>query len=101
MLVSLGMNYAVVNIGKIRFSGYLAWLFWNAVHLFKIVGLKKQVQVAIDWMLATIFPRDAMIIAVRAAALCASPRNPLPHDRRIALSHFIAPAVRANTSRRD
>ncbi len=33
MLVSLGMNYAVVNIGKIQVSGYFAWLFWNAVHL--------------------------------------------------------------------
>lgn len=71
MLVSLGMNYAVVNIGRIRFSGYLAWLFWNAVHLFKIVGPKKQVQVAIDWMLATIFPRDAMIIRrPRRCPLC-------------------------------
>jgi len=71
MLVSLGMNYAVVNIGKIRFSGYLAWLFWNAVHLFKIVGLKKQVEVAIDWTLATVFPRDAMIIRrPRRCPLC-------------------------------
>ena len=45
MLVSLGMNYAVVSIGRVRFSGYFAWLFWNAVHLYKLVGLKKQLQV--------------------------------------------------------
>jgi NADH dehydrogenase len=71
MLVSLGMNYAVVNIGKIRFSGYLAWLFWNAIHLFKIVGPKKQLQVAIDWILASVFPRDAMIIRrPRRCPLC-------------------------------
>src|SRR6202171_6334961 len=62
MLVSLGMNYAVVNIGGIKVSGYFAWLFWNAVHLFKLVGLKKQVQVAGDWMLGLIFPRDAAIV---------------------------------------
>lgn len=62
MLISLGMNYAVVNIGRIRFSGYLAWLFWNAVHLFKLVGFKKQVQVALDWMLGSVFPRDASIL---------------------------------------
>jgi NADH dehydrogenase len=62
MLVSLGMNYAVVNIGGIRLSGYFAWLFWNAVHLYKLVGLKKQLQVAIDWAMALIFPRDAMIV---------------------------------------
>jgi hypothetical protein len=65
------MNYAVVNIGKICFSGYLAWLFWNAIHLFKIVGPKKQLQVAIDWILASVFPRDAMIIRrPRRCPLC-------------------------------
>jgi NADH dehydrogenase len=62
MLVTLGMNYAVVNIGGLKLRGYLAWLFWNAVHLFKLVGFKKQVQVALDWLLAEIFPRDAAIV---------------------------------------
>jgi NADH dehydrogenase len=71
MLVSLGMNYAVVNIGGIQVSGYFAWLFWNAVHLYKLVGLKKQVQVAGDWMLGLIFPRDAAIVREpRRCKLC-------------------------------
>jgi NADH dehydrogenase len=62
MLVSLGMNYAVVNIAGIQISGYFAWLFWNAVHLYKLVGVKKQLQVAGDWMLGLIFPRDSAIV---------------------------------------
>lgn len=71
MLVELGMNDAVVNIAGIRWHGYLAWLFWNAVHLYKLVGLKKQVQVALDWSLATLFPRDTAIIRrQRACPLC-------------------------------
>jgi len=61
-LVSLGMNHAVVDVAGFKFSGYFAWLFWNAVHLFKLVGLKKQLQVAIDWSLGEIFPRDAAIV---------------------------------------
>ncbi|MCI0403355.1 MAG: NAD(P)/FAD-dependent oxidoreductase [Acidobacteria bacterium] len=68
MLVSLGMNDAVVNFMGLKFSGYFAWLFWNAVHLFKLVGLKKQLQVALDWSLATFFPRDISII--RRPARC-------------------------------
>jgi NADH:ubiquinone reductase (H+-translocating) len=71
MLVSLGMNYAVVKIAGIEVSGYFAWLFWNAVHLYKLVGLKKQVQVAGDWMLGLIFPRDAAIVRQpRRCKLC-------------------------------
>ncbi|HEV2521840.1 MAG TPA: NAD(P)/FAD-dependent oxidoreductase [Candidatus Acidoferrales bacterium] len=71
MLVSLGMNYAVVKIAGIEISGYFAWLFWNAVHLYKLVGVKKQVQVAGDWMLGLIFPRDSAIVrAPRRCKLC-------------------------------
>jgi NADH:ubiquinone reductase (H+-translocating) len=62
MLVSLGMNYAVVKVAGVQISGYFAWLFWNAVHLYKLVGLKKQLQVAGDWMLGLIFPRDSAIV---------------------------------------
>ena len=70
-LVSLGMNYAVVDLAGLKFSGYFAWLFWNAVHLYKLVGLKKQLQVAMDWSLAEIFPRDASIVRrPRRCKLC-------------------------------
>lgn len=71
MLVSLGARDAVVSVGGIQVHGYFAWLFWNAVHLYKLVSLKKQFQVALDWSLATIFPRDAAIIRrPRACKLC-------------------------------
>jgi NADH dehydrogenase len=76
MLVSLGMNHAVVNIAGIRFSGYFAWLFWNAVHLYKLVGLKKQLQVVVDWSLAMIFPRDASIVRrPRRCRLCGTEKS--------------------------
>ena len=76
MLVSLGMNYAVVNIGGIKVSGYFAWLFWNAVHLYKLVGLKNQIQVAGDWALGLIFPRDAAIVRTpRKCKLCETSRR--------------------------
>jgi NADH:quinone reductase (non-electrogenic) len=62
MLVSLGERHAVVEVMGLRFSGYLAWLFWNALHLYKLVGLRKQVQVALDWSLTRVFPRDSAIM---------------------------------------
>jgi NADH dehydrogenase len=62
MLVSLGERHAVVEVMGLRFYGYPAWLFWNAVHLYKLVGLRKQLQVALDWWLTRFFPRDSAII---------------------------------------
>lgn len=68
MLVSLGQKDAVVEVMGWRFSGYGAWLFWNALHLFKLVGFRKQLQVALDWWLAGFFPRDSAIM--RPPARC-------------------------------
>lgn len=68
MLVSLGEKDAVVEVMGIRFSGYLAWLFWNALHLLKLVGVRKQLQVALDWSLARVFPRDSTMM--RSASRC-------------------------------
>lgn len=68
MLVSLGQKEAVVDVMGVRFAGYAAWLFWNAVHLFKLVGFRKQLQVALDWWLAGVFPRDSAIM--RPTARC-------------------------------
>lgn len=73
MLVSLGARDAVVSVAGLQIRGSFAWLFWNAVHLYKLVSLKKQFQVAIDWSLGTIFPRDAALFRrPRACKLCAS-----------------------------
>jgi len=72
MLVSLGERDAVVEVLGLRFSGYLAWLFWNALHLWKLVGFRKQLQVAVDWGLAQIFPRDtSMMRRVSRCGVCA------------------------------
>jgi NADH:ubiquinone reductase (H+-translocating) len=68
MLVSLGEKDAVVEVMGIRFSGYFAWLFWNALHLLKLVGVRKQLQVALDWSLARFFPRDSAMM--RPATRC-------------------------------
>lgn len=77
MLVSLGERDAVVEVMRIRFSGYLAWLLWNAVHLYKLVGFRKQLQVALDWSMARFFPRDSAIMRP-------APRCPICHR---AVSH--------------
>jgi NADH dehydrogenase len=76
MLVSLGEKDAVVEVMGIRFSGYFAWLFWNALHLLKLVGVRKQLQVALDWSLARFFPRDsAMMRPATRCPICHADRS--------------------------
>jgi len=83
MLVSLGERDAVVEVMGLKFSGYLAWLFWNALHLYKLVGFRKQIQVALDWSLAQFFPRDSsMMRQPPRCPICA--RGAAPGEREVA-----------------
>jgi len=38
-LAVIGRNAAVVDLGFIKFSGFLAWLAWVFVHIYFLVGL--------------------------------------------------------------
>jgi len=83
MLVSLGERDAVVEVMGFKFSGYPAWLFWNALHLYKLVGFRKQIQVALDWSLAQFFPRDSSVMRhPPRCSICA--QRPAPGEREVA-----------------
>jgi NADH dehydrogenase len=40
---------AVATVGRLRFTGFIAWLMWLAVHLFYITGFKNQVTALLHW----------------------------------------------------
>jgi NADH dehydrogenase len=40
---------AVATIGRLRLTGFVAWLMWLAVHLFYITGFKNQVTALLHW----------------------------------------------------
>ena len=48
-LATVGKRKAVADLGKLLFSGYLAWLLWSIVHLMSISGFKNKLFVAINW----------------------------------------------------
>ncbi len=43
---------AVATIGKVRLSGFVAWLMWLAVHLFYITGFKNRVTAVLHWLVS-------------------------------------------------
>jgi NADH dehydrogenase len=48
-MATIGRRRAVAHVGKLRFSGTLAWLAWLFVHLMYIVGFANRVLVVIRW----------------------------------------------------
>jgi NADH:ubiquinone reductase (H+-translocating) len=48
-LATIGRAAAVADFGKIRFSGFFAWLVWLFVHLLYIVEFESRVLIFIQW----------------------------------------------------
>ncbi len=48
-LATIGRAAAVANFGKLKFSGYPAWLLWLFVHLMYLVEFENRVLVFVQW----------------------------------------------------
>lgn len=55
MMATIGRNQAVAQIGKFRFTGWIAWLIWLFVHLFQIIGFRNRLLVLFKWSWEYIF----------------------------------------------
>ncbi len=67
-LATIGRKSAVVEaefpvIGKVRFSGLSAWLFWLFVHVYFLIGFRNRLIVLMDWAWAYgSFNRTARVV---------------------------------------
>jgi NADH:quinone reductase (non-electrogenic) len=59
---SLGHLSAVVEIGFVRLSGFLAWWVWRTIYLMKLPGFYRRLRVMVDWTVSLFFPRDITTI---------------------------------------
>ena len=48
-LATIGRNSAVAVIGKLKLSGYLAWLTWLLAHIYFLINFRNRLVVMIDW----------------------------------------------------
>jgi NADH:ubiquinone reductase (H+-translocating) len=67
-LATIGRKSAVVEvempvIGKVRFGGLFAWLFWLLVHVYFLIGFRNRFIVLMDWAWAYgTFNRTARVV---------------------------------------
>ncbi|MFC4096149.1 NAD(P)/FAD-dependent oxidoreductase [Euzebyella saccharophila] len=48
-MATVGRNKAVVDLNRMKFSGFLAWFVWMFVHLMALVGFRNRVVVFFNW----------------------------------------------------
>lgn len=49
-MATVGRNRAVVDLGKLRFGGFFAWLTWLFVHLMLLVDFRNRMVVFSNWV---------------------------------------------------
>jgi NADH dehydrogenase len=50
-LVEMGSEFAVNEVMGIKFSGFVAALFWRATYLYKLESPNSRIRIAFDWLL--------------------------------------------------
>ena len=48
-MATIGKNKAVVEAGKLKAYGRIAWYIWMLVHLLALVGFNKKIKVFMEW----------------------------------------------------
>jgi NADH dehydrogenase len=68
-MATIGRSKAVALIGKLKISGWLAWVSWLFVHLIFLVGFRNKLSVLIQWTYSYFaYKRGSRIIANVPAA---------------------------------
>jgi NADH dehydrogenase len=48
-MATIGRNKAVAQVGRMQFSGVIAWLMWLFIHILFLVGFRNRVGVLFEW----------------------------------------------------
>ena len=65
MMATVGRYKAVGKIGNIEISGFIAWLFWSAIHILYLIGYRSKILVVIEWIFSYLFNKKGTRLIYR------------------------------------
>lgn len=80
-MATVGRNLAVVELGKLKFKGFIAWAIWMIVHLLSVVGVKNRLFILINWIWQYITYDQSLRLIIR------------PSQKSCELNHPVKPLV--------
>jgi NADH dehydrogenase len=49
-LATIGRSRAVVQMGRLKIKGFIAWLLWSVAHIYFLIGFRNRLVVATNWL---------------------------------------------------
>jgi NADH dehydrogenase len=68
-MATIGKSRGVVEIGRLRFSGFFAWLAWLLLHVSVLIGFRNRLVVMLSWIYGYVFSRRGSRLITRSARL--------------------------------
>ena len=65
MMATGGRYKAIGKIGNIEISGFIAWLFWSAIHILYLIGYRSKILVVIEWIFSYLFNKKGTRLIYR------------------------------------
>ena len=80
-LATIGRKRAIIQMGRFKMKGFLAWLLWCVAHIYYLIGFRNRFVVAISWLWNYItFQRATRLITGMSGANMEA--LPMPEDEK-------------------
>ena len=62
-MATIGRSRAIVEVGRLKVTGFPAWLLWLVIHIYYLTGFKNRILVVLQWAWSYIsYTRGARLI---------------------------------------
>jgi NADH dehydrogenase len=65
LLATIGRNAAVARIWGMSFSGFIAWMIWVFLHIYRLIGFRNRILVFVNWAWDYIFYENQIRLIMR------------------------------------
>jgi len=84
ILATIGRKRAVIQMGRFKLTGFLAWVLWSVAHIYFLIGFRNRFVVALNWLWNYVtFQRGTRLITGMSGARMEE--LPLPADEEEAM----------------
>ena len=65
LLATIGRNAAVARIWGVSFSGFIAWVIWVFLHIYRLIGFRNRILVFVNWAWDYVFYENQIRLIAR------------------------------------
>ena len=74
-LATIGKRLAIIDFGRIKLRGALAWWIWGLAHIYFLIGVRNRLSVALSWLWAYVRDQRSSRLITQGSAGELQPNN--------------------------